>query len=63
MDREELLGMLTSLLCIVLFAWIIYACIQQDEQDEMMLRKYPECVTAGKPIVCARYKKMLEDER
>jgi len=62
MDKEELLGGFVAMLLIALFAWVMYACVQQDKQDEMLLRKYPECVTAGKPMVCARYKKMLEQQ-
>ena len=62
MDKEELLGGLMALIVIALVGLVIYGCIKSDEQDMMLLRKYPECITAGKPRVCTQYKQMLAEE-
>lgn len=58
-EKEELLGGLIALICIALVAWIIYACAEADKRDEMLLKKYPECVMAGRPYTCARLKEEL----
>lgn len=62
MDKEELLGGLIALVCIALVTLVICACKEADKQDEMLLRKYPECITVGHPRLCTQYKQMMEEE-
>lgn len=61
MDKEELLGGLIALVCIGLVALVICACREADKEYEMLLRKYPECITAGHPGLCTQYKQMMEE--
>ena len=47
---------------IVMLALLYVSTEIRKERHELM-RKYPECATAGKPLSCIQYKKILEVEK
>lgn len=60
-DKEELLGGLIALIVMILIGWAFYKLDQHENYQTQLLRKYPECLTAGNPYICIRYKEMMQE--
>ena len=39
---------------------LLYVSTEARKERHELMRKYPECATAGKPLSCIQYKKILE---